>query len=219
MSIRTRFDAQLDVLNQGLIDMARSVEQAITMVTTALVNKDIPLAEQVITIEERIDEWEKDIESMCLKLMTHQQPIARDLRIIQAALKMITDMERISDQASDISEICLLIKDEPYILPMDLIQQMGETSAKMVRDSTAAFVNKNTALAMSVVDCDDIVDDLFAKMKDKLYDLMVADVQNGRQALDLLMIAKYYERIADHAENIAEWVIFSITGDSKHSKT
>ena len=182
-----------------------------------MVNKDMALAAEVIKLEEDIDRQEKDIEGLCLKLLLQQQPVARDMRIIQSALKMITDMERIGDQACDISEICLFLEKEDYIMPMVHFSKIGAAAVKMMRDVVSAFVTKNRDLAIEVIRYDDVVDKIFTTIKDDLYTLMLADANNSRQALDLLMIAKYYERIGDHAENIAEWVIFSITGEQKSS--
>jgi len=151
-----------------------------------------------------------------MRLLLQQQPVARDLRLISAALKMITDMERIGDQSSDIAEIAIMMAGTPYIKKLEHIPLMAEAAIKMVADSIDAFVRKDLKLARSVIEYDDVVDDLFDKVTNDLIQIIGADSKNGKQAIDLLMIAKYYERIGDHAENIAEWVEYSITG--KHIK-
>ncbi|MCL2416073.1 MAG: phosphate signaling complex protein PhoU [Defluviitaleaceae bacterium] len=213
--MRSRFDDQMQKLNADLIIMGRTVAKAISAATASLVSRDKSMLKTVQSLEQEIDELERDIESLCYKLLLQQQPIARDLRMVSAALKMVTDMERIGDQSVDIAEIAAIIANEGFIMETDLISKMGEAGIEMVDAAIAAFVKNDRDLAQDVILCDDRVDTMFAEIKDKLYDLMVSDAQNCRQALDLLMIAKYYERIADHAVNIAEWVIFSITGEAK----
>ena len=214
--MRNRFDEQLNVLNDMLIEMGALVEKAISLAIEALVNQDTALAEQAIDFDKEVDLKEKDIEALCLRLLLQQQPVASDLRLISAALKMITDMERIGDQAADISELTLLLAGAPFIAKLEHIPQMAVATAKMVTDSIDAFVNKNPELAGAVIEYDDVVDSLFCTVKKDLVGLILDDVENGEQAIDLLMIAKYFERIGDHAVNIAEWVMFSITG--KHEK-
>ena len=213
--MRSRFDEQLMQLNNSLIEMGALIERAIARATKALISHDAELAESIISGDEVIDEKEKEIESLCLKLILNQQPVARDLRQISTALKMITDMERIGDQAADISELCVFLAAQEYIKKLEHIPQMAEATVRMVTDSIDAFVKKDLALAQAVIDCDDVVDDLYVAIKKDLIGLVHADVKNGEQAFDLLQIAKYYERIGDHAVNIAEWVIFSITGKHK----
>ncbi|HZJ77980.1 MAG TPA: phosphate signaling complex protein PhoU [Clostridia bacterium] len=213
--MRNKFEAQLEILNNDLIAMGALCENAIACAIKALNNNDKGLAEKVIEADKRIDTSEKDIESLCLKLILQQQPVARDLRLISAALKMITDMERIGDQAADIAEIVTFVdlsESKNYVH----IAEMAQAAIKMVTDSIDAFVKRNLELAMSVIDYDDVVDNLFMEIKNDLIELISTDKSNGEQALDILMIAKYLERIGDHAENIAEWVVFSITG--KHAK-
>jgi len=214
MSVRRKFDEQLDTLSNRLIEMGALLEQAISKACRALLTQDIGLAEEAMQLEIEIDNREREIENLCMKLLMQQQPVAKDLRQIHAALKMITDMERIGDHARDISEITVFLSTtgEKYIQRLDNITLMADATIKMVTDSIEAFVRKDTALANAVIDYDDVVDDLFTTTKNELYDLIGADVENGKQALDLLMIAKYFERIGDHAVNIAEWVLFSITG-------
>ncbi len=210
--MRNRFDRQLSQLNNELIQMGSLIEQAISMAINAMMNQDIEKAKQAILFDEEIDHQEKEIENLCLKLLLEQQPVARDLRLISAALKMITDMERIGDQAADISEITLLLAGTPYIKNLDVLQEMAKETTVMVVKSVEAFVNRDIDLANQVIDHDDIVDELFLKIKKELIVLINQNAENGEQATDLLMIGKYFERIGDHATNIAEWVIFSITG-------
>ena len=210
--MRNKFEAQLDLLNNMLVEMGTLIETSIALATQALREQDIILAKKVINYDQEIDQKEKDIEDLCLKLLLRQQPIARDLRLISAALKMITDMERIGDQAADIAEITIMIAGTPYIKKLEHIPQMASATVKMVTDSIDAFVKKDLGLAKAVIAHDDIVDDLFVDVKHDLMGLIRADMANSEQAMDLLMIAKYFERIGDHAVNIAEWVVFSITG-------
>jgi len=214
--MRNQFDEQLEVLHNSLIEMGALIERAIKNTTKALVNQDFLLAKEVIDNDDIIDAKEKDIESQCLKLLLSQQPVARDLRQISTALKIITDMERIGDQAADISEIFTYLDGQTYIKKLEHIPQMAEATIKMVKDSIDAYIKKDTSLAKQVIKYDDVVDDLYLTIKRDLIALIHQDVENGEQAVDLLQIAKYYERIGDHAANIAEWVVFSITG--KHRR-
>lgn len=215
--MRNRFDEQLTVLNNSLIEMGALIEHAIARATKALVSQDAETAQGIIDGDPIIDDKEKEIESLCLKLLLGQHPVARDLRQISTALKMITDMERIADQATDISALCVDLASQEYITKLDHILPMAEATIKMVTNSIDAFVKKDLDLAQSVIDSDDVVDNLYVTVKNDLIALVHEDVENGEQAFDLLQIAKYYERIGDHAVNIAEWVIFSITG--KHKDT
>lgn len=210
--MRNRFDSQLDMLNNELIKMGELIEKAIGMAVTALIKQDIELANNAINFDEEIDQQEKEIENICLKLLLHQQPVARDLRLISSALKMITDMERIGDHAADISEITILMSKEPYISKLDHIQSMAKETTVMVMKSIEAYVQKDIAIAKDVIESDDTVDFLFDSIKKEIIELIAKNPNDGEQATDLLMVAKYFERIGDHATNIAEWVIFSITG-------
>ena len=182
------------------------------MAVSALARQDVELANQAIEFDATIDHQEKVIENLCLKMLMQQQPVARDLRLISSALKMITDMERIGDQAADISEITRSMAKTPYIKKLEHITQMAKETTVMVVSSIDSFVNKDVELARHVIESDDIVDELFVKVKSELISLISVDPANGEQATDLLMVAKYFERIGDHATNIAEWVLFSITG-------
>ena len=218
VNMRNRFDRQLVQLNNELIEMGGMIEKAISDTVKALVNQDIELASNVIEYDEEIDHQEREIEQLCLKLLLQQQPVAKDLRLISAALKMITDMERIGDHATDISEITIELSKESYIKKLDHIQQMAKETMVMLVQSVEAFVNKDMDKARTVIVHDDVVADLFNKVKAELIAMIHEDVNAGEQASDLLMAAKYFERIGDHATNISEWVIFSITGQHPDDK-
>lgn len=211
--MRNRFDTELENLNLELIKMGSLIETSIESSTKALINQDIEMVKKVNELEVEIDEMEKTIESHCLKLLLQQQPVASDLRIISTALKMITDMERIGDNAEDIAEIARFMVNQKFIKDLVHIPQMVNATISMVKRSVDAFVSKDKELALEVCKDDDIVDDLFQIIKKELIEKIQEKEENGEQAIDLLMIAKYLERIGDHAENIAEWVIFSITGE------
>lgn len=215
--MRSRFDEQLTQLNNSLIEMGALIEHAIAKAVKALEEQDVESAQKIIESDDIIDDKEKEIETLCLKLLMNQQPVARDLRQVSTALKMITDMERIGDQAADISELCVYLAGRKYIINLKHIPQMAAATIKMVTDSIDAFVKKDLALAQAVIVSDNVVDDLFDIVKTDMIQLIHEDVENGEQAVDLMQIAKYFERIGDHAVNIAEWVIFSITG--KHKDT
>jgi len=203
-----RFDKQMTELNDMLLEMAAVVEKSITLTSQALIEHDVDLAKKVIADEAEVELFEKEIEAFCLKLLLQQQPVAKDLRLISAALKMITDMERIGDQAADISEIIVVMKGSPQKLAH--IPKMATTTVKMVAESIDAYVKKDLKLAKSVIKHDDIVDELFDNVKADLIELI--RTENAEYAIDLLMIAKFFERIGDHACNIAKWVVYSITG-------
>ena len=210
--MRNRFDRQLEQLNNELINMGSLIEEAIEMAITALIKQDVKKAKDVVAFDEEIDEKEKEIESLCLKLLLQQQPVAKDLRQISAALKMITDMERIGDHASDISEMTILMADKPYICNISHLQTMAKETMVMLVKSIEAYVEKNQEQAEKVIANDDVIDNLYDEIKAELIEAIQKDANKGEQATDLLMVAKYLERIGDHATNIAEWVIFSITG-------
>ncbi len=210
--MRNRFDEQLHTLNHELLEMGALIESAIRSATAALVNQDVEAALQAIAADKEVDQAERDIESLCLKLLLQQQPVARDLRLISAALKMITDMERIGDQASDIAELVIYLSREPYIKPLEHLPRMAENAIRMVTGALDAYVRKDVVLAQEVMGMDDAIDALFVTVKDELIAAIRNDAAAGSQAIDLLMIAKYYERIGDHAQNIAEWVEYAYTG-------
>ena len=209
--MRSRFDQQLALLNRALIEMGALCEEVIALAAKALLTGDVSLAEKVAPLDREIDQKERSIESQCLKLLLQQQPVARDLRQISAALKMITDMERIGGQAEDTAEIvCTGPRHGPET--MDIVRKMATSAIQMVTESIEAFVKSDIMLARKVVSDDDIVDGCFDQVKKALIARIAADPGDGEYAVDLLMIAKYFERIGDHATNIAEWVIFSVTG-------
>ena len=212
--MRNRLDTQLDQLNNQLISMGALCENAIAIAVKSLMNNDIVLAKSVKTTEIEIDQKEKDIESLCLKLLLQQHPVAGDLRLISAALKMITDMERIGDQAADIAEIVAYVDLTDNINKLH-ISDMATATIKMVTDSIDVFVKRDLKLAEEVIAYDDVVDELFCKIKKDVISLITNNQKDGEQFVDIIMIAKYLERIGDHATNIAEWVVFSITGEHK----
>ena len=209
--MRRRFDEQLELLNRELIEMGALCEEVISMAARALLAGDKPLAKKVGPLDGEIDQKARNIESMCLKMLLQQQPVARDLRQISAALKMITDMERIGDQAEDIAEIVRTVQGHGPET-MDIVRKMATATIQMVTESIEAFVKHDIMLAKKVVSDDDTVDACFDQVKSALITRIAADPTDGEYAVDLLMIAKYFERIGDHATNIAEWVIFSVTG-------
>lgn len=210
--MRTRFDEQLNTLGQELIKMGALCEEVISLAASALIGRNDALAARIAPLDHEIDEKERQIESMCLRLLLQQQPVARDLRQISAALKMITDMERIGDQAEDVAEILPFLNDRT--LPEHIkIREMAKAAIKMVTDSVDAYVKQDTDLAEAVIASDDIVDDYFIDIKSSLISLIAQNPDEGEYALDLLMVAKYFERIGDHATNIAGWVLFSVTGE------
>ena len=210
--MRSRFDEQLALLNRELIEMGALCEEVIALSAQALTEGNAELAARVAPLDQEIDRKEREIESLCLKLLLQQQPVAKDLRRISAALKMITDMERIGDQTADIADIVIATKSTEEKNLKD-INRMAEATVKMVRDSVSAYVQKDLELARRVMVADDEVDDLFDLVKGDLVKF-ISDHKGsaGDEAIDLIMIAKYLERIGDHATNIAEWVEFSITG-------
>lgn len=210
--MRDNYEKQLKMLNNEMIEMGKLIENAIDMAISALKGKDKELAKKVINLDTSIDKEYKDIENMCLNLLLRQQPVAADLRNISSALKMITDMERIGDHAADISEITLLIADSDYENNLCHIEKMAQETTWMLVNSIDAFINKDEKKARDVIEHDDIVDNLFDVSKNSLIGLINKNIARGEQAADLLMISKYFERIGDHATNIAEWVIYSITG-------
>lgn len=212
--MRNRFDEQLFELNRELIEMGAMCEEAIASAAKALSTGDMALAAKVCENSSAIDQMERDIEGRCMKLLLHQQPVARDLRQISAALKMITDMERIGDQAEDIAEIVTFLNGRT-MEGVERIKEMARETIKMVTESVDAFVKKDVALAEQVIAHDDIVDTFFNEMKCGIIKLIAENPDDGEFALDLLMISKYLERIGDHAVNIAEWVIYSVTGTHK----
>lgn len=208
--MRRRFDEQLEQLNQEMLQMGTMVEDSIQKAIEALLKQDTELAQQIMESDVLVDQKQKEIENICFTLLMQQQPVASDLRIISAALKMVTDMERIGDHAADISEMTVHLAHEPYIKNLEHISRMASETMWMLIQSIEAYLEKDVKKATGVIAHDDIVDELFAQTKQELIELIHKDKNNGEQATDLLMVAKYFERIGDHATNIAEWVIFSI---------
>lgn len=208
--MRGHFDEQLEQLNVELINMGAMCEDVISRACRTLMGEK-DLAEQVHLGEREIDQKEREIESLCMRLLLTQHPVAGDLRLISSALKMISDMERIGDQASDIAEIAGFLEQRQVESNLH-ISDMAKATIHMVVKSVDSFVKKDLVIAREVIAYDDEVDELFAKVKTELIDLISVDKKNGEFCMDLLMVAKYFERIGDHATNIAEWVVFSITG-------
>ena len=209
--MRNRFDQQLDRLNVELITMGALCEQAIATVAKAMLDRDNSLISNAMEVERKIDQMERDIESLCLQLLLRQQPVASDLRTISAAMRMISDMERIGDQAADIAEILNFV-GEDSVGSAAHIGDMARATIKMVTDSVESFVQSDLRMAEETIRYDDVVDALFDQVKAELTQMIAADPGQGQRCLDLLMIAKYFERIGDHAVNVAEWVCYSITG-------
>jgi phosphate transport system protein len=216
--MRSKFDEQLTQLNDSLIEMCETVRQAITDANKALVEQDVELAKKIIASDDDIDDKEKEIESLCLKLLLQQHPVAGDLRLVSAVMKIVTDLERIGDHATDISELTLLLSKEKYIKKLEYIPKMADETMKMLTRSIEAFVKRDLEIAKEVIAYDDVIDELFLTVKRLSVDLIHENPANGDQAIDFIMIAKYFERIGDHATNIAEWVIFALTGTHKDSK-
>ena len=212
--MRTQFDIQLEALKTEMTTIGMLCENAIAKTSHALLTGDTALAKELPELLNQVVQKERDVESICLKLLLQQQPVARDLRVISAALKMITDMERIGDQAEDIAEIITTLGGRTGAECAD-IRVMAEATIKMVTDSVDAYVRQDLPLAQAVEAYDDVVDDAFCRVKNTLIAMIAQNTAEGEYALDLLMIAKYFERIGDHAVNIAEWVEFSVTGEHK----
>ena len=208
--MRSRFDEQLRELNKEMIDMGRMIVQSIAMAIEALTDKDDILAKRIMERDDQVDHAQKKIENICFNLLIQQQPVARDLRTVTAAMKMVTDMERIGDHAADISEMTLLMGKES---PSDKVQHINKRASEtviMLNHSIEAYVERNKEKAKEVIEHDNVVDQLFDEVKKDIINLIQKDSGDGEEALDLLMVAKYFERIGDHATNIAEWVIYSL---------
>ena len=210
--MRNRFDQQLEKLNVELVTMGALCEDTLTYAIRALFDRESDMAERAEDAEKQIDQMERDIESICMRLLLQQQPVARDLRVISSALKMIGDMERIGDQAADIAEIVKYL-DEEEVPNLGHLREMSDFAAGMVTASINSFVRQDLNLARKVILDDDVVDGYFEKVKEALIGIIAEGDRAGAFLLDILMIAKYIERIGDHATNIAEWVVYSITGE------
>lgn len=214
--MRERFERQLMQLNTELIAMGALCEDAIDCAVKYLLENYKKMKENASEIEKQIDRKERDIETICLRILLQQQPVAADLRTVSSALKMISDMERIGDQAYDISEIAEYVVGKEITNKVH-IADMADTAAKMVTLSVESFVRKDISLAQSAIALDNKVDELFLTVKSELTEAVRQGSDNGEALVDLLMIAKYFERIGDHAENIAEWVIYAVTGSRSHT--
>jgi len=214
--MRSNFDEQLNQLNDKLVEMGAIVERSIADASKALVKQDVELAQKVIENDDIIDDMEDLIEDMCQKIIMRQQPIAGDLRLILAVSKIIVDLERIGDHASDISELAIFLADGKSAKKLEHIPQMAEATLGMVTKAIDAFVRKDLELAREVIESDDVVDDLFSLVKEDVTEMIKSGTDQSGHAIDLIMIAKYFERIGDHATNVAEWVVFSMTGENKH---
>ena len=209
--MRNRFDQQLEKLNVELVTMGALCEDAVTYAIRALFDRESDMVERAEEAERQIDQMDRDIESTCMRLLLQQQPVARDLRVISSALKIIGDMERIGDQAADIAEIVKYLKEDE-VPNLGHLREMSDFAAGMVTASINSFVRQDLDLARKVILDDDVVDGYFEKVKEALIGLIAEGDRDGAFLLDILMIAKYIERVGDHATNIAEWVVYSITG-------
>ena len=209
--MRTQYDEELKRVHHALVEMGTMIENAISGAIDALEQRDEKRAREIIAYDEKINRPEKEIEEMCIRLLLLQQPVAGDLRKISTTLKLITDMERIGDHAADISEIVLTLP-EGEMIGGEHFREMAHQTSDMLLKSVGAYVGMNEKLARSVIAQDDVVDRLFDMVKKDVIDSIVSDPKDGEAATDVLLIAKYFERIGDHATNIAEWAIFAMTG-------
>ena len=212
MSIRKVFEEELAELKTELVEMCYLTEQMIGDAITALVNRDRELGKSIGDMDKRVDEYEMAIEKKCMRILLKQQPVAKDFRVVSTALKMITDIERFGDQAADIGDLVSTMPGETYIKKLTHITAMGNLALKMVRDSVNSFINNDEPLADEVIRLDDEMDELFLTVKNELIELIKVDANNGDQAIELMMVAKYLERIGDHAVNVAEWTKYNETG-------
>ena len=212
MSIRKIFEDELAELKKQLVEMCRLTEQMISDAITALVNKDRELGKSIRVVDKRVDEYEMAIEKRCMRILLKQQPVAKDFREVSTALKMITDIERFGDQAADIGDLVYTMPGDTYIKKLTHITAMGNLAVKMVRESVTSFINNDERLADEVIALDDQMDELFATVKAELIELIKKDGNNGDQGIELMMVAKYLERIGDHAVNVAEWTKYNETG-------
>ena len=211
--MRDYYNKQLSELEKMMCDMGQMIETAIEDAMTALLEKDQEKAKEIIQNDEKVDHQQKKIEDLCMQLLLSQQPVATDLRQISSAIKMVTDMERIGDHAADISEITLQLTQSGYPLDLTEVKKMAKETINMLKDSLDAYIEKNAQKAVKVIHQDDVVDDYFSRIKKEIIRQINESNEGGEQEADLLMIIKYLERIGDHATNIAEWVLFYITGE------
>lgn len=212
MSIRAKYEKELNLVFNKLIEMCHDTELAIEKSVTALKTRDAELAKQVVSEDKTIDNEERDIEQDCLKILLMEHPVAGDFRDVSAALKMITDLERIADQAADISELSLQFGDEKFIKEPEHIEMMAKLVMGMVKDGVTSYIKKDIKTAKGLDKRDDRVDELFETVKRDLIELIKSDSSNADQAILFMMIAKYLERIGDHAVNIGEWTEYAATG-------
>lgn len=212
MSARKIFEQELTLLKEELVAMCELTEQMIDDAIKALIDKDCALGKSIRETDKRVNEYEMDIEKRCMRILLRQQPVAKDFRVVSTALKMITDIERFGDLASDIGDIVSTMPGENYIKKLTHIKAMGKLAQKMVRESVRSFIDEDERLADKVIALDDEMDDLFLTVKDELIQLIAKDGRNGDQAIELMMVAKYLERIGDHAVNVAEWTKYYETG-------
>lgn len=215
--MRSKFDEQLHLLNQEMMQMGSMIEDSIQKAINALIDQNVELAKKIMDNDTQIDHEQKKIENLCFNLLMQQQPVAKDLRVISAAMKMVTDMERIGEHAADISEMTILMSKTKYIPNLEHINRMASETVQMLIRSIEAYVEKDMKKAVDVIASDDVVDDLFDKNKAELIEQIQREPQSAESAADMLMVAKYFERIGDHATNIAEWVIFALD-DKKMTK-
>lgn len=213
--MRNRFDRQLMRLNQEMVDMGALCEEMITAAAKVIATRDKELINDMKGMEEEINHKERDIERICMKLLLQQQPVATDLRVVSSALKMVSDMERIGDQASDIVGIVQKDSAVPAQMENTHLEKMSQATIDMVSRSIKAFVKENLGIAREVIEQDDLVDGLFSQVKKEVIEMIHEEPERGEECVAILMIAKYFERIGDHASNIAEWVEYAITGEYK----
>ena len=213
--MRSKFDEQLNQLNKEMMNMGVMIEESIQKAIKALMKQDVDLATEIMTADEEVDRQQKKIEQICFNLLIQQQPVARDLRMITAAMKMVTDMERIGDHAADISEMTVVMADHPYQLNLGSVNRMASETTVMLRQSIEAYIEKDISKAKKVIERDDVVDGLFDQLKSEIIEMIHSKPEEAEQTADMLMVGKYFERIGDHATNIAEWVIFSLEEKSR----
>lgn len=213
--MRSKFDEQLSELNNEMINMGQKIVGSIAMAIEALNRKDTKLAKEIMDRDSEIDRLQKKIEGICFNLLIQQQPVARDLRTVTAAMKMVTDMERIGDHAADISEMTILMGKNSHLESFGHISKMATETMIMLNHCIEAYVEKDEVKAKEVIEHDDIVDNLFTEAKKDVIKLILESPNEGEEATDILLVAKYFERIGDHATNIAEWVIFGVSTEQK----
>ena len=212
MSVRKLFEAELADLKNELVEMCRFTEEMLESAIEALLKRDRELGRRISDMDKRVDEYEMDIEKRCMRILLKQSPVAKDFREVSTALKMITDIERVGDQASDIGDLVYTMPGERYIKRLTHIREMGDLAVKMVREGVNSFIENDEKLADEVIRTDDRMDELFLTVKSDLIELIKKDANNGDQAIELIMVAKYLERIGDHAVNVAEWTKYNETG-------